>query len=580
MITLIHDKNEKSVNPKSPRIWQVDDKIPEYEVHTALKDNGLLVTKPNGLKGLVVTNPNGLKTVSSFAKNQMFTFNGRNLFFGKPEDKFTQDGKVVTSNFFSQDQKYITISQPDLKTINLFMSRLIDVANCNQRTEEKLSQPKDRDIIFNSERRAEIFLPIALGANKPKNIVYIYPWAQGLKNLSPDFEGFDSFVSSGCMIGSELVGIDDEENRRTFIKHKVEFYKSQKIVDFVYVPDDEPNPFETMLFLQLEKNIKLVKAFTNPKKLPTLHYHLPYNDYILYGIELYLANRLTRAALKKFVEFILKKKNVHVSNIQRLCTHHAIKVFIQNPFYNLFDLAGFEKQKSTDSSVDLSTPEEPDILDHLFKQLGLSQFDSLKKKDENATANETEFVKMWMQVLQNAATDKILQATWRECLNLPSKKFPNKLLLDEINSIEELLRVSNGLMIATATQKTNTNTNRPPFVCALEPLSEKQIQHGYTDIQTSSEKMNHIIYPHVINLTYIDPVIPYDQLCKGLLFYNTYHPKSLAALISKNMSANFHEPKNTNANKSETTNLKNARTIPANHSCPNLGNLVPSSPSI
>ncbi len=366
---------------------------------------------------------------------------------------------------------------------------------------QKLIAPKKEIVcnssfyIVNKHRRDEIFSPLMLN----KNIgLYVYPWLSTTDanfTKTAIFSGFKQFVTAGCLFGSSLKGVDQQGKAFPLIKHDIQFYPGEKIVDIML--SNEFAPYEDVLFNDLEKTACLVDTFAIDPTQKQLLYHLPYHDYILFGIELYIRGRMTRPALAEFIGYIHAKKEDHINKINEVCKKHQIIVTIESPFENLFG-------KVTDCSA---------ILNLLNIPTDNTTIDAELLSEDIRKGNEKDLVQTCLMQLGSNTYNKKHAQVWKD--------FIKKSGYDQINNLEDLFKIANAVMVgngASETQKYQT--------CSLLPVSEKQVQCNY------AKYVNEVTYPSMVNLTFLDPIFTYGLGNNGLIFYCTNYETTLSELIN------------------------------------------------
>ncbi len=244
--------------------------------------------------------------------------------------KVVLEKKTSLKNEISSDNNNTKLETEDEKSV----SQLSNIAK-KVLSQESIS-PFDT-FVHNDKRRTEFFVPLDIG---------LYVSASTSSSLSQsstaesseethEFTDVNNFATVVCMFGPNLKAKDTGENEFILIKHDKEFYGEQKIEDIIYNPR-AANPYEYMLFSQLEKQIELIKKISNPNKKTTLSVHLPYVDYMLFGVELFIRGRITTEALGHLFKCILKKREEYIKKINDLCGKNNIMPIIESPFENLF----------------------------------------------------------------------------------------------------------------------------------------------------------------------------------------------------------------------------------------------------
>lgn len=350
-----------------------------------------------------------------------------------------------------------------------------------------------RVILFNRRHRDEVFLQ--------QEGLYVYPWLSRHDDTF-QFTGFDEFVTAGCMFGASLKGNDQEGYSTALIKHDIKFSgPTQKLEEIVF-DFEQANPYEEMLFQEFDKYASYMKKLSSRQtgQKPKLRYHLPYLDYILFGVELFIRGRITLHALDELFITIFRKKDQHVKRIQDICEKHEIDVVIESPFINLFGPiegsrldssttrlsisdsldALFESRnhQSEDSEADNESPQETEMLARTILgrlNLGCEEIDPSKIDQDNQRQNEAKLVRYCLDKLQSNSFNTSHAQAWHDLTEIIGA--------ENINNLEDLFKLANAVMIAV------TTSGKKDFrICPWLPLSEKQIQVSY-DLCTNVSKL-------------------------------------------------------------------------------------------
>lgn len=350
--------------------------------------------------------------------------------------------------------------------------------------------------IVNSIRRDEFFLPISFGDSEEG--IYIYPWLSENK-ITIEFNGFTQYVTAGCLFGASLKGEDQHGGKFSLIKHDIKFFADQKIQFIMY--DEKESPYENMLFIQLEKTCQMINSFTVYENKKSLLYHLPYYDYILFGIELFLRGRITHDALSDFFEKVLKKKSEHTDKINLICKKYNILSAIFSPFENIFGAL-----QSVNEIFDVFELRNEDI-------------NPEKLTTQEIALKEKLFVLLCLQKLKTNMFNIGHQQAWIDFTEYSENK---------IEDLEGLFKIANTIPIAVASKgKEDYKT------CSILPLSEKQIQVGYSK---SLKELKNNQYPKIFHITMLDPLLSYTTSANnGLLFYFDHEcSRSLTRVMIRN----------------------------------------------
>ena len=372
----------------------------------------------------------------------------------------------------------------------------------------------DEEIIVNQERRQEIFYPLrGLG-------LYVYPWLSKTQMASREPENalasIRQFYMVGCMFGAEIYGTDVNANKIQLVKHDIKLFPGQRIENVPYYPDSR-NPYEYTLFKELENQTKLIEKISSREANKILCYHLPYYDYMLFGIELFMQGKMASVALVKFFKAIFFKQQDYRAKIQRICDRSGIAVIIASPFENLFGpLEQKINPKNILTKIGLNLDEE-------YKIAAASQ-------SKEATEREAALVRNCLDKLRTNNHNELHRKVWNDFL----------IAAGNVENLEELFKTSNAVMLGIACQ------GRQDYeTCTLLPITEKQITLSYEKI---IRLIRHERYPGVVNLTTMEPVISHDEHSKGILFYfnartqvlsETLIDKRLLDVAHKNLSSGY-----------------------------------------
>jgi len=418
---------------------------------------------------------------------------------------------VVTGNSFSISSRimlFSTLTNDSLKSNkkNIYLHNILQ--NMGTATHHKEESTYSTLSLCNTKRREECFLPFSFQTETHETLgFYLYSWlAKNVKNL--ELSGFEQFVTAGCMFGASLKGIDQYGATIELIKHDRKFHATQ-IIQKIDYNSKTPNPYEEMLFAETSKLALLINRLTKKGQKAKLYYHLPYYDYMLFGIKLYISKNITLNALSQFFKAICQKKNTYVKKISHICSNNNIELVIESPFDNLFG-----------TTLDMYTK---DMTEDILKKLNFTnaspEIINMHSKDEQVEPTREDIERTLVQECLNKLKENKFkenhQVIWRDFI--VDKGVAN------IKTLEDLFKLANASMIAIAAKN-----NKDYETCSLLPLSEKQIQLGYTNHCKHSNKK----YPEVFNANFLDPIISYDHISKGLLFYFGHCQNSLTDLIN------------------------------------------------
>ena len=330
-----------------------------------------------------------------------------------------QSSFSISSRKLCFSETAIILAQGSKKTVATFTKTtlLLDKLKNYVHTSTTIKSETESDfIITNSVRREEFFFPFIITNNQQHFGFYVYPWLSNntTRPNTVNFSGFKKFVTAGCMFGSTLKGIDQLGSRLNLIKHDIQFHPSQKILKIDFNPKAS-NPYEKVIFDEFKQLMLLMNNLSDPEdKTKELYYHLPYYDYMLFGIELFIRNRMTFEALDEFFKVIISKKTYYTNKIKEICRQYKIKYIIESPFENLFG----ELPTENITQILLSKLELELITEESTEQLNGIQ--------------EQELVQRCLQKLQTNHFNPTHQQVWQDLFKVIRQ--------DDINTLEKLFK--------------------------------------------------------------------------------------------------------------------------------------------
>lgn len=393
------------------------------------------------------------------------------------------------------------------------------------------SLPADRPAIVNRQN-GEVFFALPVGQGTEASGSYVYPWRSSTSDAEPVspavFAGCKQFVSASCLFGASLSGEDANGYAIPLIKHDIEFASGQQI-GAIRVHSDNLY-YKNLMQEDLKQTLKIIQHYEAPStagKPTQLLMHVPYLDYILFGVRLYLRNQMTLEALKSLAKVVLDEKKAYQAIIQSQCDAAGIAVKIVSPFEGLIE------------GIDMSLAPEV-VADQILDRLGLCDF---TPSEDITVQNQDEFAFTNFALHQlgskcflpetDTKTGKVKKIGGREPTPIEDNKFKRNTAFDPTREgpewqvwhdltnialntwqsgkkfgVEELLHLGNAAVVAFAAQ-----SQSPGGVCSLLPVSEKQIQLGYQS--RVRQALDHgietrLVYPSIINITVMDSVLVFE----------------------------------------------------------------------
>ncbi len=393
----------------------------------------------------------------------------------------------------------------------------------------------------NKRRRDERFWGVPF-ANESS--MYIYPWSSsGKMTQFNNFSHLDKqWVTAVCLLGTRIKAVDSKGEKKLFIKHGISFYPEQKIVAIQFNVNLK-NPYTEMLFGELENLACLIDRFTIEGKSKELFCHLPYYDYMLFGIELFIRGRMTHKALVDFFAAILQEKDYYIERINQICQPHKIKVTIESPFKNLFGPLLEDKCCNDYKSLAGKTAA------HIFKILDLKP----ETIDPTSISEPQQLVQKLVQkcfeLLKKNTYDLEHQEVWKDFTSVGNRVIKIKVKNKDGSSfaknkdgsfvtipkpmsdfdIEDLFTFANAVVHGVVASRNTKKTT-----CVLLPATEKQISVSYGEFEELLEKP---CYVPTANFTYLNTLIAYDYRkdhSGEVFYYNDDSAVGLGHLVADN----------------------------------------------
>lgn len=260
-------------------------------------------------------------------------------------------GSLTTNEIISHNDRFLILPiekfDKNLKYVNkqkVFFRNL--VPNClNIQSDVDISSDI---VLFNSQRRTEIFLPFSF--KKEEISIYIYAWvSKSIKDKSISFDTVDNFITAGCIFGSRLKARDEiTKNLFTFIRMDMDFFSDKKIKS-LNLENFPLSTYELFLFNELERLAKLIYSLSSKAFKKNLIYHFPYYDYIIFASILFVRDILSYEAFDSFYQIILTLSNLYIARITDIFQAYDINVKIESPYQNIFGSLDFRLRYTTDA---------------------------------------------------------------------------------------------------------------------------------------------------------------------------------------------------------------------------------------
>lgn len=468
-------------------------KFQELFVHLPLAQRGLMLAKTRDAAR------------TSFATADSFTIGSRSISFNQLQDERPNLHKQRTLlreiEIFYRREEIGDVFRREIKRSS---PSGLKQPHLNKLIGEYLGE---EDVFYNPKRREEAFLPFLIKDEEKQTELYVYPW---LSRNVPDFifAGFECFVTAICMFGAGFRGECQNGTSFALIKHAIPFFKTQRVMR-VFLDDGLIENYKKYVFEQLRNLAIYIQTHTSAEQPKELFCHMPYFDYILFLIELFVRGRMDLLALDDAIEMILNERDLYIDQINKICMTYGVSVYIKSPFDAIF--------KEVENEFEIPINDDPIFARAFLNRLDLpyEEIEEDLLSEEVQVANEKELVQKCLTLLRTTNSGSTQQVVWSDFIESTKK---------EISNLEDLFKMANATMVAIAARGT-----RDYKTLVWELLTEKQIQVSYADFARNTK------YPAVINFTILDPFIIYTPRNGGNLFYQDRQPAAASqkALMKK-----------------------------------------------
>ena len=250
---------------------------------------------------------------------------GRNLAVVNPEAPFIAPEQF--NEAASKDRR-----RYKKKVLNIWRNLIPDgedlaISNGSHSIESKISRDIPR--ICREKSREEYYIPFAYNYNSQAvGGNYIHTWEAGTPKQVQDQRSsikenpIKEFFTGGCLFGVPLYGIDQFGNEHSLTNpyHKI---PASSIIQSIHSPHTI-HPDEILTRESLANIIHLIKALGNEET--TLKYHLPFPNYIIYGINWFLNGNMTKSSLASYIRILRARVNSQKSYLNSIACNFGIKI--------------------------------------------------------------------------------------------------------------------------------------------------------------------------------------------------------------------------------------------------------------
>ncbi len=217
------------------------------------------------------------------------------------------------------------------------------------------------DILSSDQIKGEYYFPFAFYEhNELKGGAYLNFKTIGdsgkSKHLSA--QGITEFHTGGCFFGSTMLGVDQKGKQHSLTNPHYEIPDDVQIVSIVAQPELHPDEVLTRESL---KNFGVLMKCLASNTQSVLNYHLPEDNYLLYGLNWFVQGALTESAFHEYVAHVRQRSADMRLFLTELAETQGIRVVYRSSFESL-NFRSYETQRFlTDLLSDYGFQQTSDI---------------------------------------------------------------------------------------------------------------------------------------------------------------------------------------------------------------------------
>ncbi|MGC4061115.1 MAG: hypothetical protein QM749_09890 [Aquabacterium sp.] len=203
---------------------------------------------------------------------------------------------------------------------------------CVENAGYKVRSPISEDVLkmVSAEVRSEVYMPLVFSRRTELlGGIYAYIWrcctnaqmeATATRPLST--HPVNSLVTGMCMFGSNIYGVDQYGEQHPLTNTFYTMPRGRKILS-VALTDDELHPYEHMMLQQFRLQMPMFKAMGGqaPQKV---FYQSVFEEYVLYGVNLFLRGEMSIAALKAYAHHVRRRTDFIKARIAEVCLAYGV----------------------------------------------------------------------------------------------------------------------------------------------------------------------------------------------------------------------------------------------------------------
>lgn len=222
-----------------------------------------------------------------------------------------------------------------IRKTSKYMAELFDDDGsllCVENAGYKVRAPISEDVfkVVCAEVRTEVYMPLVFSLRTELlGGIYAYLWRCCTNTQSENSptrplstHPITSLVTGMCMFGSNIYGVDQYGERHPLTNTFYTIPKGRKILS-VALTEEALHPYENMMLQQFRLQMPMLRAMGGqaPQKV---FYQSVFEEYVLYGINMFLRGEMSIAALKSYARHVKKRADLIKARVSEVCAEYGV----------------------------------------------------------------------------------------------------------------------------------------------------------------------------------------------------------------------------------------------------------------
>jgi hypothetical protein len=249
---------------------------------------------------------------------------GRSLSIFKEKDQT----EYLVSDYHTPEHKKRHVKF--IRKASRYMAELFsDDSNllCIENNGYKLRAPVSEDVfkMVSAEVRTEVYMPLVFSRRTELlGGMFAYIWRcctnaqmEGEATRPIPLHPVNSLVTGMCMFGANIYGVDQYGDRHPLTNTFYAMPRGRKILS-VALTDEGLHPYEQMMLQQFRLQMPMFKAMGGHAR-QKVFYQSVFEEYVLYGVNLFLRGEMSIAALKAYAHQVRRRTDFIKACISEVC---------------------------------------------------------------------------------------------------------------------------------------------------------------------------------------------------------------------------------------------------------------------